>query len=224
MFCEPHSAAAFDAARTERILDAARSTGLRPRLHGSQLGPGPGPELAVRYRAASIDHATYLTAADVDRLAGAAAADGPVVTFMPVVEYSTRHPYPNARRVIDAGVTVALASDCNPGTCFSSSMSLAVSMGVCELGMTADEAVWAATAGGAAALRRTDVGALRPGARADLAVLDAPTHVHLAYRPGVPISHTLLAAGMPVDAAGEPVRSGAPGPLRLSPDPTERKS
>lgn len=201
VFCEPHSASAFDAARTERVLRAAGGTGLRPRLHASQLGPGPGPALAVQYHAASIDHATYLTAADVDLLADAAPHDGPVVTFMPIVEYSTKHPYPDARRVLDAGITVALASDCNPGTCFSSSMSLAISMGVRDLGMTADEAVWAATAGGAAALRRTDVGTLALGARADVAVLDAPTHIHLAYRPGVPLSRTLLLGGEPAPSA-----------------------
>ncbi|MCH4249778.1 MAG: imidazolonepropionase [Microbacteriaceae bacterium] len=201
VFCEPHSSAAFDADQTSRVLEAATQYGLRPRLHGAQLGPGPGPELAVRFHAASVDHSTYLSDADIDRLAAAAPHDGPVVTFMPIVEFSTRHPYPDARRPLDAGVTVALASDCNPGTCFSSSMPLTVAMAVRDLGMTPDEAIWAATAGGAAALRRTDIGILRPGARADLALLDAPSRIHLAYRPGVPLSSTLLLGGVPTPAA-----------------------
>jgi imidazolonepropionase len=141
--------------------------------------------------AASADHCTHLTPADVDALAGSET----VATLLPGVEFSTRSPYPDARRLLDAGAVVALATDCNPGTCYSSSMPFVIALAVRELRMTPAEAVWAATAGGARALRREDVGVLRPGARADLAVLDAPSHLHLAYRPGVPIARRLELAG-----------------------------
>ena len=147
--------------------------------------------------AASVDHCTYLSAADVDALAGG----DTVATLLPGVEFSTRSPYPDARRLLDAGVTVALATDCNPGTCYSSSMPLMIALAVREMGMTTDEALWAATAGGARALRRTDIGVITPGARADLTVLDAPSHRHLAYRPGVPIARA-LELGAPRVAAG----------------------
>jgi imidazolonepropionase len=101
---------------------------------------------------------------------------------------------------------VALASDCNPGSCFTSSLPLCIALAVREMGLTPAEAVHAATATGAAALDRDDVGTLVPGRRADLMVLDAPSHVHLAYRPGVP-----LVAGVWVD--GRPVSGGVPHPL-----------
>jgi imidazolonepropionase len=156
-------------------------------VHGNQLGPGPGVRLAVELGAASVDHCTHLTDADV-----AALADGDTVaTLLPGVEFSTRSPSPDARRLLDAGVEVALASDCNPGTCFSTSMPLMIALAVREMRMTVPEAVRAATLGGAHALRRDDVGHLRVGAHADLAVLDAPSHQHLAYRPGVPIARGL---------------------------------
>jgi imidazolonepropionase len=143
--------------------------------------------LAVELGAASVDHCTYLTGDDVDALAGG----DTVATLLPGVEFSTRSPYPDARRLLDAGVTVALATDCNPGTCSSSSMPFMIALAVREIGMTPAEALWAATAGGARALRRTDIGVVAPGNRADLAVLDAPTHLHLAYRPGVPLARSL---------------------------------
>src|ERR687897_2008201 len=114
-----------------------------------------------------------------------------VAPLLPGVEFSTRFPYPDARRLLDAGVTVALATDCNPGSCFTSSMPFCVALAVREMRMTPAEALWAATAGGAAALSRPDVGHLAPGARADLAVLDAPSYRHLAYRPGVPLARAL---------------------------------
>ncbi|MCU1617646.1 MAG: hutI, partial [Frankiales bacterium] len=137
--------------------------------------------------AASADHCSHLTDADVDAL-----ADGSTVaTLLPGVEFSTRSPYPDARRLLDAGVTVALATDCNPGSCFTSSMPFCVALAVREMGMTSAEAVRAATAGGAAALRRSDIGHLDVGARAHLAVLDAPSYRHLAYRPGVPLARAL---------------------------------
>lgn len=191
--CAPHARwvdvfcdrGAFDGDQARAVLTAGAARGLVPRVHAGQLGPGPGVRLAVELGAASVDHCTHLTDDDVDALA--AAADTTVATLLPGCEFSTRSPYPDARRLLDAGVTVALATDCNPGSSYTSSMPFCLAVAVREMGMTPDEAVWAATAGGAAALRRRDVGRLAPGARADLALLDAPSHVHLAYRPGVPL-------------------------------------
>jgi imidazolonepropionase len=187
VFCEPGSPHAFDGEESREILSAGIAAGLLPRLHGNQLGHGPGVRLAVEVGAASVDHCTYLTEEDV-----AALAEGETVaTLLPAVEFSTRSPYPDARRLLAAGVDVALATDCNPGSSYSSSMPFVVALAVREMGMTPTEAVAAATAGGARALRRDDVGVVRVGARAELAILDAPSHVHLAYRPGVPIARTL---------------------------------
>lgn len=191
VFCEPGSPVAFDEDESRAVLTAAAAAGLGLRVHGNQLGPGPGARLAVEVGAASIDHATHLTDADVTALADAASHGGPVVTLLPGVELSTRSPFPDARRLLDAGVEVALATDCNPGTCYSTSMPLMVALAVSLMGMTVGEAVRGATLAGARALRRDDVGHLRVGARADLCVLDAPSHRHLAYRPGVPIARTL---------------------------------
>ena len=189
--CAPHSRwidvfcerGAFSRDESERVLAAGIAHGLLPRVHGNQLGPGEGVRLAVALGAASVDHCTYLEDADVAALAGS----DTVATLLPGVEFSTRQPYPSARRLIDADVTVALASDCNPGSSFTSSMPLMIALAVREMGMTTAEAVWAATAGGARALRRDDVGAVAPGIRADLVLLEAPTRTHLAYRPGVPL-------------------------------------
>jgi imidazolonepropionase len=187
VFCEPASPHAFDGDAARAVLEAGRAAGLGLRVHGNQLGPGPGVQLAVELGAASVDHCTYLTDADVDALASGET----VATLLPGVEFSTRQPYPDARRLLDAGVTVALATDCNPGTCFSSSMPICIALAVREMRMTPAEAVRAATAGGAAALRRDDVGHLGVGARADLSVLEAPSYRHLAYRPGVPLARAL---------------------------------
>lgn len=187
VFCEPHSAHAFDGDETREILDAGVKAGLLPRLHGGQLGYGPGIQIAVEYGAGSVDHCTYLSDEDVAALAGS----DTVATLLPGVEFSTRSPYPNARRLLDAGATVALASDCNPGTCFSNSMPVMIGLAVREMGMTPSEALWAATVGGAKALRRSDIGVIAPGMKADLAVLDAPSYLHIPYRFGVPIVRTL---------------------------------
>ena len=171
--------------------------GLLPRIHASQLGPGPGIRLAVELGAASADHCTFLTDADVAALASSAT----VATLLPGAEFGTRQPYPDARRLLDAGVTVALATDCNPGTSYTTSMPFCVALAVRDMRMTTEEAVWSATAGGARALRRTDVGYLAPGARADLVILNAPSHAHLAYRPGVPLVHAVYQSGRLVPAA-----------------------
>ncbi|MEU3979746.1 imidazolonepropionase [Streptomyces sp. NPDC026672] len=180
VFCEE---GAFDGDQARAILTAGRAKGLHPRIHANQLSYGPGVQLAVELDAASADHCTHLTDADVDALA----SGGTVATLLPGAEFSTRARWPDARRLLDAGVTVALSTDCNPGSSFTSSVPFCVALAVRDMGMTPDEAVWSATAGGAAALRRTDVGRLVPGALADLTLLDAPSHVHLAYRPGVPL-------------------------------------
>jgi imidazolonepropionase len=189
VFCEPGSAHAFDGDEAREILTAGRRAGLLLRVHGNQLAPGPGVRLAVELGAASVDHCTYLSAADVDALADAAGAT--VATLLPGVEFCTRSPYPDAARLLRAGIMVALATDCNPGTCYSSSMAWVISLAVRELGLTAAQALYAATVGSARSLRRADIGWLGVGQRADLAVLDAPSYLHLAYRPGVPIARTL---------------------------------
>jgi imidazolonepropionase len=185
---------AFDADQARAILTAGRAKGLGLRVHANQLGEGPGVRLACELGAAAADHCTHLTAADVDALA----STGVVAGLLPAVEFSTRSPYPDARRLIDAGVTVALATDCNPGSCYSSSMPLCIALAVREMRMSPAEAIWSATAGGAASLRRDDIGRIAPGARADLAVLDAPSYLHLAYRPGVPLVAQTFVAGRPV--------------------------
>lgn len=187
VFCET---GAFTVDETRRILTAGADAGLGLRVHAGQLGESAGVRLAVELGAASVDHCTYLSAADIDALAGSST----VATLLPGVEFSTRHPYPDARRLLDAGVAIAIACDCNPGSSFTTSMPLCIALAVREMGLTPAEALHAATAGGAAALRRSDIGHLGLGARADLVVLDAPTYVHLAYRPGVPLVHRVLSA------------------------------
>ena len=187
VFCEPASPHAFDADEARAVLTAGRAAGLELRVHGNQLAAGPGVRLAVELGAASVDHCTYLSDEDVEALAGS----GTVATLLPGAEFATRSPYPDARRLLSAGVTVALATDCNPGTSYTSSMPFVIALAVREMGLTPAEAVTAATLGAARSLRRTDIGHIAVGARADLAVLDAPSHLHLAYRPGVPLAGPL---------------------------------
>ncbi len=203
--CAPHArwvdvfidSGAFTVDEARRILTAGRDAGLGLRVHAGQLEADGGVALAVELDAASVDHCTHLTDADVDALAASArGGEGTVATLLPLVEFSTKQPYPDARRLIDAGVAVAIASDCNPGSNYSSSMPLAVALAVRELGMTPLEALAAATRGGARALRRTDVGHLGVGARGDAVILDAPDYRYLAYRPGVPLVRTVLVGGV----------------------------
>jgi imidazolonepropionase len=180
VFCER---GAFDVEQSRRVLEAGRRARLGLRVHGNQLGPGPGVQLAVEMGAASVDHCTYLTDADVDALA----ASDTVATLLPATDFSTRQPYPDARRLLDAGAEVAIATNCNPGSSYTTSMSFCIALAVRDLRMTVEEALLAATRGGARALRRTDVGHLAPGARSDAVVLAAPSPAHLVYRPGVPL-------------------------------------
>jgi imidazolonepropionase len=196
VFCER---GAFDGAEAARVLAAGQARGLLGRVHAGQLGPGPGVEVAVRAGAASADHCTFLTEADISALASSQT----VATLLPAVEFSCRQPYPDARGLLAAGATVAIATDCNPGSCFTSSMALCVALAVREMHLTTEEAVWSATAGGARALRRPDVGHLGPGARADLLMLDAPSHAYLAYRPGVPLTAAVWRAGKLISARPE---------------------
>jgi imidazolonepropionase len=189
VFCER---GAFDGDQARVVMNKGKGAGLLPRVHANQLGPGPGVQLAVEVGAASADHCTYLTDADVDALA----SSDTVATLLPGAEFATRQPYPDARRLLDAGATVALATDCNPGTSYTTSMAFCIAIGVRDMRMTTAEAVWAATAGGAKALRRDDVGSLVPGKRADFVMLDAPSHVYLAYRPGVPLVAAVWRGGV----------------------------
>ncbi len=179
-FCET---GAFDADQCRAVLEAGRAAGLGLRLHGNQLGHGPGVQLAVECGCASVDHCTYLSDDDIAALA----ASETVATFLPAADFSTRQPYADARRVIDAGATVAIASNCNPGSSYTTSISFCIAIAVRDMHMTIDEAVQAVTTGGAKALRRDDVGRLTPGAAGHAVILDAPSHHHLAYRPGVPL-------------------------------------
>jgi imidazolonepropionase len=188
VFCET-GAFSVDQART--VLQAGVAAGLQGRLHANQLGHGPGVRLACELGLAAVDHCTHLSRDDVSALADS----GTVATLLPGVEFSTRSPYPDARRLLDAGCRVAIATDCNPGSSYTSAMPFCIALAVREMGMSPAEALLAATRGGTAALRRSDVGHLGVGARADLAVLDAPSYVHLAYRPGVPVVAEVLEAG-----------------------------
>ena len=187
-FCE---VGAFDADQCRAVLTAGRDVGLGLRLHANQLGFGPGVQLAVEMGCASADHCTYLTDGDIAALADS----DTVATFLPATDFSTRQPYPDARRAIDAGATVALATNCNPGSSYTTSMSFCIALAVRDMHMTPEEALLAATLGGARALRRSDVGHLAVGARADLVVLDAPSYTHLVYRPGVPLIARTIEAG-----------------------------
>jgi imidazolonepropionase len=187
-FCE---VGAFDVDQCRAVLSAGRGAGLGLRLHAAQLAVGGGVQLAVEMGCASVDHCTYLSDADVEALSSSST----VATLLPATDFSTREAYPDARRLLDAGATVALATNCNPGSSYTTSMSFVIALAVRDLRMTVDEALWAATAGGAAALRRTDVGVLAPGARADAVVLDAPSYTHLVYRPGVPLVAATIVGG-----------------------------
>ena len=191
VFCED---GAFDVDQARAVLAAGSGSGLRGRLHANQLTYGGGVRLACELGLVAVDHCTYLSDDDVSALS----SSGTIATLLPGVEFSTRQPYPDAHRLLDAGVRIALASDCNPGSSFTSSMAFCVALAVREMRMSPAEALHAATAMGAAALDRDDVGVIAPGKAADLVLLDAPSYVHLAYRPGVPLVSGVWQAGRPV--------------------------
>ena len=207
VFCET---GAFDGAASARVLAAAAAAGLATRVHGNQLGHGPGAMLAVEHGSLSVDHLGFLSDADIDALAGSwsGGARGTVATVLPACDLSTRMPLAPARRLVDAGATVAIASNCNPGTSYTSSMAFSVATAVLQMGLSVQEAVRAATLGGAIALAAHEdgwldpsgaaqprVGVIAPGARADLQLLDAPSATHLAYRPGMRLTHAVWRAG-----------------------------
>ena len=189
VFCER---GAFDRDQAHAVLTAGIAAGLKARVHGNQLEAGPGVQLAVELGAASVDHVTHVSQADIDALAGSST----VATLLPGADFSTRSTYPDARALLDAGVTVALGADCNPGTSYTTSLPFCIAIAVRDMHMTPDEAVWAATVGGAAALQRTDVGTLSIGSRADAIALAAPSHLHLAYRPGVALIDHVWRSGV----------------------------
>ena len=193
VFCDR---GAFDVDQARAILQSGAAAGLGMRIHANQLQQGGGVQLGVELGVASCDHCTHLSQHDIEALAGASATT--VATLLPTAELCTRSPFPDARKLIDAGVTIALASDCNPGSSYTSSMPLVIALAVINMGMTCDEALWSATAGGAQALRRSDVGNLRVGSRADMVVLDAHSHIHLAYRPGIQQVRAVIRGGKTV--------------------------
>lgn len=199
--CAPHAKwidvfcdrGAFEVDHARSILTAGANAGLGLRIHANQLQQGGGVQLGVELGVASCDHCTHLASADIDALAST--KGGTVATLLPTAELCTRSQFPDARRLIDSGITVALASDCNPGSSYTTSMPLVISLAVLKMNMTCDEAVWSATAGGAAALRRNDIGNLAVGSHADFAVLNSRSHIHLAYRPGVKIIDAVFSKG-----------------------------
>ena len=191
VFCDE---GAFTVAQAERLLVAAKALGYGIRMHANQLRHSAAVDLAIDLGCASADHLTFLTDAQVQRIG----ASSTVATLVPGAEFSTRSQYPSARRLLDAGATVAIATDCNPGSSFTTSMAMCIALAVRDMGMSPDEAVIAATSGGAAALQRDEVGVLRPGALAHIVMLDAPSTAHLAYRPGVHLIRDVWQAGQHV--------------------------
>jgi imidazolonepropionase len=203
----------LDSAQARRVLAAGQRKGLGLRVQGNQTGPGPAAMIAVDTGAAAVDHCNHLTDTDIIALAGSST----VATLLPTADLLTGQPPAPGRRLIDAGVSIALASGADPGTSYTSSMNLVVALAVLRCGLTPAEAVYAATAGGARALRRTDVGTLTVRARADLHVLNAPSHAYLAYRPGMPLTHSVYQHGSRVPTG----RGGAGVDLHTEINPPE---
>jgi imidazolonepropionase len=197
--CAPHAkwidvfcdVGAFDVDQSRAILQAGINKGLQPRIHANQLAQGGGVQLAVELDCASADHCTHLSSNDIEALA----SSNTVATLLPGAEFSTRATYPDAKQLFAAGVTVALATDCNPGSSYTTSMSFCIAVAIRDMGFSPEQAIWSATMGGAKALRRTDVGALTVGMSADLSILSAPSFRHLGYRPGVDQISQVLKSG-----------------------------
>lgn len=188
VFCDQ---GAFDYDESKAILEAGIAHGLLPRIHANQLAQGRGVELAVELGCASADHCTHLSSKDIELLA----SSNTVATLLPGAEFSTRAEYPDARRLWDNGVTVALATDCNPGSSYTTSMSFCIAVAVRDMHFTPEQALWSATMGGAKALQREDVGMLAVGKAADFVILDAPSFRHIAYRPGVDLIQETVISG-----------------------------
>jgi imidazolonepropionase len=188
VFCDQ---GAFDVDQSRQILQAGKEKGLLPRIHANQLTQGGGVQLAVELDCASADHCSHLSDSDIQALAGS----NTVATLVPGAEFATRATYPNAARLFDAGVTVALATDCNPGSSYTTSMPFCIAIAIREMGFTPEQALWSATMGGAKALRRNDIGSLSVGQSADLVVLNAPSYLHLGYRPGVDLVSQVFKSG-----------------------------
>jgi len=188
VFCD---VGAFDVDQSRAILKSGIAKGLQPRIHANQLAQGGGVQLAVELDCASADHCTHLSSSDIDALAGS----NTVATLLPGAEFSTRANYPEAMKLFAAGVTVALATDCNPGSSYTTSMSFCIAVAIRDMGFSPEQAIWSATMGGAKALRRNDIGALSVGMRADLSILSAPSFRHLGYRPGVDQISQVFKAG-----------------------------
>jgi imidazolonepropionase len=188
VFCDQ---GAFDVDQSRQILKAGIEKGLLPRMHANQLTQGGGVQLAVELDCASADHCTHLSDKDIELLAGS----NTVATLVPGAEFSTRATYPNAARLFDAGVNVAIATDCNPGSSYTTSMPFCIAIAIREMGFSPEQALWSATMGGAKALRRKDVGALAVGQSADLVILNAPSYLHLGYRPGVDLVSEVFKSG-----------------------------
>jgi imidazolonepropionase len=206
--CAPHSKwidvfcdrGAFTTEQSRRILEAGIKKGLHPRIHLNQLEQGDGVAMAIELDCASADHLTYLTDDDISALA----ASSTVAGLVPGADFSTRAPhYPRGRDLLDAGAAVALSPDCNPGSSFTTNMPFCIALAVREMHMTVDESLFAATMGGAIALRRDDIGHLSIGARANFALLNAPSYIHLAYRPGVPLISTTWKDGNVIFTKGD---------------------
>ena len=188
VFCDE---GAFDVDQSRQILQAGIDKGLLPRIHANQLTLGGGVQLAVELDCASADHCTHLSDTDIELLAGS----NTVATLVPGAEFSTRATYPNAAKLFEAGVNVALATDCNPGSSYTTSMPFCIALAIREMGFSPEQALWSATMGGAEALRRTDVGSIAVGQSADLVILNAPSYLHLGYRPGVDLVSEVLKSG-----------------------------
>ena len=196
VFCEE---GAFDVDQSRAILQAGIAKGLRPRIHANQLTQSGAVMLAVEMDCASADHCTHLSDSDIQALAGSKT----VATILPGAEFSTRAKYPNVKRLFDAGVTVAIATDCNPGSSYTTSMAFCIAVAIREMGFSSEQAIWSATMGGAKALRRDDIGMVAVGKSADLTILNAPSFRHIGYRPGVDLIDQVIKQGKSIYKGGE---------------------
>ena len=191
VFCDK-GAFSPDDART--ILKAGMAKGLLPRIHANQLQEGQGVRLGVELDAASVDHVSHLSEKDIEALSKSKT----VATLLPGAEFSTRSAYPDVRPLLEASITVALASDCNPGSSYTTSMAFIMAIAVREMHFSPEQALWSATMGGAKALRRDDIGHLFEGARANFSILNADSYIHLAYRPGVQLIEQVWRDGLQI--------------------------